>query len=107
MTHSPHIRHAREDERFGWVEAQGDDVLNIQPSQSQRFVDVQVLPQSFLVVTHLNHKRDIKSLLQPSKKFHQKIMKHEELVVTHFVTTNGMRCPKCIASEDGPRPVYK
>ena len=26
---------------------------------------------------------------------------------TNFVKMNGIKCPTCIASEDGPRPVYK
>lgn len=25
----------------------------------------------------------------------------------HFVKMKGMRCPKCMASEEGPRPVYR
>ena len=26
---------------------------------------------------------------------------------THFVNMKGTRCPKCMAADDGPRPVYR
>lgn len=65
----PHVCQARENKCFGWIESQRDNVLYICPSQSQCFVDVQILPQGFLIVAHLDYKRNIKSLLQPSRKF--------------------------------------
>lgn len=62
---SPHVGHAGEDESFLHVETHRNDVFHVLPSQSQRFLNLEILPQRLLVVGHLNHQRDVERLLQP------------------------------------------
>ena len=30
-----------------------------------------------------------------------------QMGLTYFVNIKGIKCPRCIASDDGPRPVYR
>lgn len=62
---SPHISHARKDESLGGIKAHRDNVFDVLDRQSQSFFDCQVLPVSFLVVSHLNHEWNVERFLQP------------------------------------------
>lgn len=61
----PHIVKVREDERLVDIKTTGNDVFGVLHSKAVALFYCQILPQVLFIVSHLNHQRDVKNILQP------------------------------------------
>lgn len=61
----PHIVKVREDERLVDIKTTGNDVFGVLQSKAVALFYCQILPQVLFIVSHLNHQRDVKNILQP------------------------------------------
>ena len=61
----PHVVKVREDEGLVYIKATGDYVFGIFHSKAVAFFYRQILPQVLLIISQLDHKGDVKYILQP------------------------------------------
>ena len=106
-----HVIEIGENEGFRWIKSAGDDILGIFISISIGILKFDIFPEKLLVIGHLNHQRNVEGILQPSTK-ERKDMGNDfslsfTMKISYLVIMNGTKCPRCIDSDDGPRPVYK
>ena len=61
---TPHVSYIGENECLFFVKSNSNDVLCIFMGKTMCFFQREVLPQEFLIIGQLNHKRNIKHILQ-------------------------------------------
>lgn len=91
-----------------YVEAASNDILCILQPELMRLLKRQfILKQRLLVIRKHNHYPKLATLNTTPNCFENIPSGTSNTSCNHFVNVNGMVCPKCSASLDGPRPVYK
>ena len=109
-----------EDEGSRNVKPTSNNVFSILPNKSLTFLYREIFPHTFLIISKLYDQRNLKRVLQISTteitinhnqtKTESNFLGNQTEIKmkrkrTHLVNIKGMICPKCRASEDGPRPV--
>lgn len=110
----PHVVQIREDEGLVDIKTTGDDVFGVLHGVSITVLLGEILPQIFLIVCQLNDQRNVKHFLKPSETQQDAVNTRVNTSSavnddehTHLVKMKGIRWPTCMASEDGPLPVYR
>lgn len=113
MQYKPHVFQVGENEGLLLIKTTGNDVLGILVCQAVSILYRHILPEKLLVIRHLDNQWHIKYILEVPGEIQAAESNHSShsscvcvcVLRVYFVKRKGMRWPRCMDSDDGPRPV--